>query len=144
MKQKYSTNNKASSSVLLPKMHIWGLVKKFYLLPCNFLVLNSSILKIDMDIHWTFIYTQGKLCIDTFTRFLYVTSEVNKGFGTNLMTYVEIGSFSCILTSKAYFQAAILFIFRSCNPTVPSARVRRLLLKVNLSSNFGFAWFLTF
>ena len=51
--------------------HFWnpkqlrGLVKKFCLLPCNFLVVNGSILKIDMDLLWTFIYTLEKLRIDT-------------------------------------------------------------------------------
>ncbi len=43
-----------------------GLVKKFCLIPCNFLHvlgLNESVLKIGMDTHWTFTYT------------LYVTPE---------------------------------------------------------------------
>ena len=55
---------------------IRGLVKKFYLLPCNFFVVNAGVLKIGMDIHVTFFYTQEKLCIDTFTAFLFVMSKV--------------------------------------------------------------------
>ena len=57
---------------------IRGLVKKFCLLPRKFLVVKGSVLKIGMDTHWTFTYTQEKLCIDNFTTFLYVTSEVKK------------------------------------------------------------------
>ncbi len=37
----------------------------------NFLVVNGNVLKNDMDIDWTFTYTQDNSWIDTFTRFLY-------------------------------------------------------------------------
>ncbi len=70
---------------------IRGLVKKSYLFPCNFLGVTGSVLKISMDIHWTFTYTQEKLCIDTLTRFVCVTSE---GFGTaemvKICTIIEV------------------------------------------------------
>ncbi len=49
----------------------------FYLLPCNFLVVNGSVLKIKMSIHWTFTYTQEKLCIDTYQSFV---SDVKKRY----------------------------------------------------------------
>ncbi len=52
---------------------IQGLVKKFYLLPCNFFVVDASVLKIGMDI---LTYTKEKVCIDTITTFLFVMSEV--------------------------------------------------------------------
>ncbi len=42
----------------------------------NFLVVSGSVLKMGMDIHWTFTYTQGKLCIYTFNKFLFMTSKV--------------------------------------------------------------------
>ncbi len=64
--------------------YLRGLVKKFYLLPRNFLAVNGSGLNIAMDIHWTFTYTQVKLCIDTFTRFLsryHLHQERYKGGG---------------------------------------------------------------
>ena len=53
----------------------------FNLLPYNFLTVNSSVWKIGMDIHWAFVYTLGKLCIDTLTRILYYDIRSN-GFGT--------------------------------------------------------------
>ncbi len=60
------------------RFYIWELIKKFYLHPCNFLVVNDSVLKIGMNIHSTFTYTWEKLRIDTVTRFLYVTLEGKK------------------------------------------------------------------
>ncbi len=69
-----------SSSMIIPCCKVQGLVKKLYLLP-NFLVVNGSVLKIGMDIHWRFTYTQEKLWNDNFTILLYVTSSKER-FGT--------------------------------------------------------------
>ncbi len=55
---------------------IRGLVRKFYLLSRNSLIVNGTDFKISTDIYWTFTYTQKKLCIDNFTILLYVTSKV--------------------------------------------------------------------
>ena len=54
----------------------WSKSSASYLV--TFLVVNGSVLKIGMDIHWAFTYKQEKLYIDKFTTFLYVTSEVKK------------------------------------------------------------------
>ncbi len=48
----------------------------FCLFPRNFIIVTGSVLKIVMDIHWAFTYTQNKFCIDTLTTLLFVMSEV--------------------------------------------------------------------
>ena len=44
------------------------MVKKFYILPRNFLVVSGSVLKIgtDIHVHWTLSYTQRKIYVDVF------------------------------------------------------------------------------
>ena len=67
-----------------------GLVKNVCFLPRNFLVVNGSVLKlawIYMDIH---LYTQEKSCIDTFTSFLYVMSEVKEAELFDQPSYIYI------------------------------------------------------
>ena len=58
-------------------IHLKGLVKKFCLLPGNFLVVNCSVLTMGMDIHWTFTYThRRKYVLIALPHFLFVMSEV--------------------------------------------------------------------
>ncbi len=62
-------------TIAIVRTLIRGLVKKFCLFPCNFPVVNGSVLKI----YRTYIRQHtNDLCIDTSTRYLYVTSEVKK------------------------------------------------------------------
>ena len=58
--------------------YLRGLVKKVCLVPRIFLVVNGSVLKIGMDIHWIFTYTR----VDTFTIFFICDIRSKERFGT--------------------------------------------------------------
>ena len=78
---------------------IRGFGKHFYLLPCNFLAVNTRVLKIGMVIHLTFTYAQEKLLIPWPDFYLQVKSK--KRFCTlngNSLKFLRVSI--CTVTQK--------------------------------------------